>query len=52
MCRARVLASEESRGFIGCAMAARYTGVEVTVEDLDRATQSGWHRVRTLTYLD
>jgi hypothetical protein len=43
---------EGGRGFIGYAMAATHTGVVVTAEDLIRAVQPGYHRVRTLTYLE
>jgi hypothetical protein len=39
-------------GFVGYAMAATHTGVVVTAEDLARAEQQGYHRVRTLTYLE
>ena len=43
---------EGASGFIGYAMAAIHTGVVVTGEDLIRAVQPGYHRVRTLTYLE
>ena len=43
---------EGGSGFVGYAMAAIHTGVVVTGEDLTRAAQQGWHRVRTLTYLE
>ena len=43
---------EGERGFVGFAMAAIHTGVVVTGEDLTRAVQPGYHRVRTLTYLE
>ncbi len=39
-------------GFVGYAMAATHTGVVVTGDDLRRAVRQGYHRVRTLTYLD
>lgn len=37
-------------GFVGYDMAATCTGVVVTEEDLRRAVEQGYHRVRTLTY--
>lgn len=40
----------EADGFHGCAMAAVYTGVVVTSDDLERAVSLGYHKVRTLTY--
>lgn len=43
---------EEGSGFVGYAMAATHTGVVVTGEDLTRAVQQGYHRVRTLTYFE
>ena len=43
---------EGADGFTGYAMAATHTGVVVTGEDLGRAVQQGYHRVRTLTYLE
>ena len=39
-------------GFVGYAMAALHTGIVVTGDDLSRALHQGYHRVRTLTYLD
>lgn len=39
-------------GFVGYAMAAVHTGVVVTADDLIRAMREGYHRVRTLTYLE
>ena len=39
-------------GFVGYAMAATHTGVVVTGDDLSRAVRQGYHRVRTLTYLE
>jgi hypothetical protein len=39
-------------GFVGYAMAAVHTGVVVTGDDLKRAAEGGYHRVRMLTYLE
>ena len=39
-------------GCVGYAMAATHTGVVVTGDDLRCAVRQGYHRVRTLTYLD
>ena len=39
-------------GFVAYAMAATHTGVVVTSDDLRRAVRQGYHRVRTLTYLE
>ena len=38
--------------FVGCAMAATHTGVTFTDGDLGRATELGYHRVRSGTYLE
>lgn len=45
-------AEVEPSGFVGFAMAAMHTDAVVTAEDLTRAAQQGYHRVRTLTYLE
>lgn len=45
-------AEMEPSGFVGFAMAAIHTRVTVTADDLTRACLQGYHRVRTLTYLD
>ena len=44
--------AREASGFVGYAMAAVHTGVAVTADDLRRARQQGYHRVRSLTYLE
>jgi len=43
---------EGSEEWVGMAMAALYTGVQITTEDLVRARQRGYHRVPSLTYLE
>jgi hypothetical protein len=39
-------------GWVGLEMAALHTGVRLTTEDLRRAVAAGYHRVRSLTYLE
>lgn len=43
---------DDATGFVGYAMAAMHTGLVVTADDLARAVRQGYHRVRTLTYLE
>lgn len=38
--------------YVGCAMAAAHTGVVLTSDDLNRAMELGYHRVRSLTYFE
>lgn len=43
--------SDEAAVSVALRMAALRTGVVVTTDDLARAQEAGWHRVRGLTYL-
>jgi len=45
-------ADTDVSGYVAFAMAVAHTGVVVTGDDLSRAVQEGYHRVRSLTYLD
>lgn len=44
--------SEHTGVVVGVAMAMTFTGVRVTVEDLERAEASGYYRVRSLVYVE
>src|SRR6476661_2173942 len=45
-------ADTDVSGYVAFAMAVAHTGVVVTGDDLSRAVQEGYHRVRNLSYLD
>jgi hypothetical protein len=45
-------AGDDAEGWVGLEMAVRHTGVTFTAEDLRRAVGAGYHRVRSLTYLE